>query len=155
MKCSQVCGLPTVAIAATTVFDARLARAYSICEFEDHAARSVVASAGITNSGNPIVGLYPWRSWLFVTPTLLLDLCAASLRVLRWVCLGAGLFFLTKPWRQVFQSGLSVADRCLELSKIGVRRPGSRSHSRVKGWYPDCLNDWAPQYRRQQGNDYH
>jgi hypothetical protein len=113
-------------------------------------------SARIANSWNPIIiGLHPRRSSLFVMSTSLLDVCTASLRVLRRVSLGVGLFFVTKPWWQVIQSGLSVANRCLELSKIGVRRSRSRSHSRFRGYHPHCLNDWAQQYRRQQGNDYH
>jgi hypothetical protein len=74
-------------------------------------SRSEVMSAGVTNSGNTVVGPRR-RSSSSVTPILLLDGCAASLGVLRWVCLGAWVFFLTKRRRQVIQSRLSMPCRC-------------------------------------------
>ena len=40
--------------------------------------------AGVANSGNAVIGLYSRRSWLFVAPISLLDICTASLRVLSW-----------------------------------------------------------------------
>ena len=92
--------------------------------------------------GNTVIRPSPGRSSLF--------------RVLRWACLRALLFNLTKPWRQVIQRRLSVADRCREYSQLCARRSGHFSHSRVRGrLLPKCLNDLAHQYRRQQGNHYH
>src|SRR5262249_43216832 len=72
--------------------------------------------------------------------------CAACLRGLRRGLrrLRARLFFLTKPWWQVIQGGLSVTDRSLELRKIYAPRSVSRSPSRVRGRFPNCLNDGAP-----------
>ena len=78
--------------------------------------------AGVANSGNAVIGLYPRRSWLFVAPISLLDICTASLRVLSWACLGAWFFFVTKPRWQVIQSRLSMPCRCRELSKIYATR---------------------------------
>ena len=60
--------------------------------------------AGVANSGNAVIGLYSRRSWLFVAPISLLDICTASLRVLSWACLGAWFFFVTKPRWQIIQS---------------------------------------------------
>jgi hypothetical protein len=60
-----------------------------------------LSSAGVANSGNAVIGLYPRRLSLPVMPTVLLVVCAASLRVLRWACLGIRVFFLTKPRWQV------------------------------------------------------
>jgi hypothetical protein len=67
-------------------------------------------------------------------------------RVLRWG-LAAWLFYLTKPWRQVIQCRLSVADRCREYNTI--------YHSHVRGRLPVYLNDRAHQDRRQQRNHCH
>jgi GNAT superfamily N-acetyltransferase len=128
------------------------------CEIGRHpcAAGPVeLMSAGVANSGNAVVGSYPRLSSLSVTLISLFCVCRACLRGLHWVCLGAWFFLLTKPLWQVIQSRLSMTDRCLELSKICTRRSGSRRHSRVRGCFPDCLNDWAHQYRRQQGNHCH
>ena len=74
--------------------------------------------AGVANSGNAVIGLYPPRSSLFVAPISLLDIWTASLRVLSWACLGAWLFFVAKPRWQVIQRRLSMPCRCRELSKI-------------------------------------
>ena len=103
--------------------------------------------AGVANSGNAVIGLYPRRSWLFVAPISLLDICTASLRVLSWACLGAWFFFVTKPRWQIIQSRLSMPCRCRELSKIYAGR--SRS---VRGRFPDSSNDRVHQHRRQQRN---
>ena len=103
--------------------------------------------AGVANSGNAVIGLYPRRSWLFVAPISLLDICTASLRVLSWACLGAWFFFVTKPRWQIIQSRLSMPCRCRELSKIYAGR--SRS---VRGRFPDSSNDRGHQHRRQQRN---
>jgi hypothetical protein len=106
-------------------------------------------SAGIANSRNAIIRLCPRRSSFSATPTLLLDVRTASLWVLRRRCLGAGLFFLTQPWWQVIQGRLSVADRCVKLSKIYAPRSGSCSHSHVRGRFSGCLNDGVHQQRNR------
>ena len=120
------------------------------CGIERHplgAGHVEVMSAGVANSGNAVIGSYPRRSWLFVAPISLLDICTASLRVLSWACLGAWFFFVTKPRWQIIQSRLSMPCRCRELSKIYAGR--SRS---VRGRFPDSSNDRVHQHRRQQRN---
>ena len=89
--------------------------------------------------GERVIGLYPRRSWLFIAPMSLLDICTASLRISSWACLGAWLLFLTKPRWQVIQSRLSMPRRCRELSKICAPRPISRRRRRVRGRFPNCL----------------
>ena len=77
-------------------------------------------SARVANSGNAIIGSRSRCTSLSVTLILLLDVCATCLRGLRRGLrhLSAWLFFLTKPWWQVIQGGLSGTDRSLELRKI-------------------------------------
>jgi hypothetical protein len=84
-------------------------------------------SAGIANSRNAIVGS-----------------CLRHLRLLSvWRCFGVRLFLLTKPWRQVFQSRLSVPGRCLHQSQMRLRwldcRVPDRAHQQCRqsqghGW---------------------
>jgi hypothetical protein len=59
------------------------------------------ASARVTNSRNAVVGSHPRLSSLSVTLIVLIRVCDARFRGLRWVCLGTRLFFLTKPLWQV------------------------------------------------------
>jgi hypothetical protein len=98
-------------------------------------------SAGVADSGNTVIGRRPRRSSLSIVPIALLDVCTASLRVLRWACLGTGLFFVTEPRWQVIQSRLSMTCRCRELSN--VYRSGNRGQSRVRGGFQDCFHDCA------------
>jgi hypothetical protein len=98
-------------------------------------------SAGVANAGNAVIGTCLWR------PSLL--------RVGRRICIRGRLFLFAKPWRQVFQRGLSVADRCLEHRKIiCALRSSGRNRSRLRGRFLDCLNG-LHQDRRHQGNYHH
>ena len=103
-------------------------------------------SAGVADSGNTVIGRRPRRSSLSIVPIALLDVCTASLRVLRWACLGTGLFFVTEPRWQVIQSRLSMTCRCRELSN--VYRSGNRGQSRVREGFQDCLHDFIQDLRR-------
>jgi hypothetical protein len=94
--------------------------------------REECRSAGFANLRNPVIGPASRRSSLF--------------RVLRWG-LAAWLFYRTKPWRQVIQRRLSVADRCRKYNTI--------YHSRVRGRRPVYLNGRTHQDRRQQRNHCH
>ena len=80
---------------------------YDMPELERPESLARTISAGFANSRNAVIRPSPGRSSLF--------------RVLRWACLRALLFNLTKPWRQVIQRRLSVADRCRECSQLCAR----------------------------------
>jgi hypothetical protein len=108
----------------------------------DQARQSVVAetSAGVANSGNTVIGACLWRSSL--------------LHVGHRIRIRSRLFLFTKPRRQVFQRGLSVADRCLEHRKtICALRSRRRDYARIRRRFPYCLNG-LHKYRGHQG-DYH
>ena len=49
-------------------------------------AVTVAMSAGVADSGNTVIGRRPRRSSLSIVPIALLDVCTASLRVLRRAC---------------------------------------------------------------------
>jgi hypothetical protein len=116
-------------------------RAQTLCR--DQARHGAVGetSARIANSRNAVIGACLRRSSLW--------------RVGRRIGIRVWLFLFTKPWRQVFQRGLSVADRCLEHRKtICALRSGRRNSSRIIGRFPDGLNRLR-QHRRRQGNYHH
>ena len=92
-------------------------------------AVTVAMSAGVADLGNTVIGRRPRRSSLSIVPIALLDVCTASLRVLR------------RAWWQVIQSRMSMTCRCWELSN--VYRSGNRGQSRVRGGFQDCFHDWA------------
>jgi hypothetical protein len=72
-----------------------------------------VVLAGIANPRHAIIGLRAWGSSVLPKPTPL-PITTAAL----WGGRGARRFFLTNRWREVVLSRLSVADGCLQLSKL-------------------------------------
>jgi hypothetical protein len=102
-------------------------------------------SAGVAYSGNAVVGFRPWSSSSAILPIALIDICTIGLRVLRWACLEARLFFLPQRRRQVVQSRLPMARwRRKKLSNM-YRRSQSCAGGR--------FHEWTGQHDRQQEDD--
>jgi len=118
-----------------------LPNSQTLCRHQARHGAVGETSAGVADSGNAIIGACPWPSSL--------------LRVGRRICVRGWLFLFTKPWRQIFQRGLSVADRCLEHHKMICALGSSRRNSSgIRKRFRDCLNG-LHHYHRHQGNYHH